>query len=110
MMGFADRINAAILRRARPAAAVEDRESIVLSFGEAKRIVAMRNDDYVGDSLILLAELPDGRVRQIDEHDVRWSEVLAALDADGRTSMSSTEWRLRLIGNPERRPITLFPG
>ena len=107
-MGIADRINAAILGRVRSARPARGEGSDIQSFLTAERLVAAIEDGYVGDTMMLLAELSDGRVLRMNEHDARWSELLLALDAEGRAKASSTEWRLRLVGDPERNAITLI--
>lgn len=108
MTGPGERINAAIQKRVRSGVPTQSGAAFLGSFLEATRLVATVHDELIGDAMILLAELGDGRVLRIDEHDVHWDDVLAALDADGRAAMTSTEWRLRLLGDAGRTPIELF--
>lgn len=107
-MGLGERINAAILKRVRSEVPAQNGAAFLASFPEATRLVATVHDGMISDAMILLAELGDGRVMRIDEHDAHWDVVLAALDAGGRAAMTSTEWRLRLVGDAGRTPIELF--
>ena len=113
-MNLVDRINAAVLRRIRSRAitASETLETggteLTESIERIKRLAAVLSDNFAGETMMLVASLDDGRVVRIDEDDPQWTAVLSALDGSGRTGMTSTEWRLHLMGDENRAPIVLI--
>lgn len=78
------------------------------SLPDVTRLVALMHPGFIGETMVLLAELEDGHLRWIEEHDEHWNDALAALDKDGRTVTNSTCWMLQLMGDETRTPIDLF--
>lgn len=113
-MGIVDRINGVLLRRIRsraiPAAtafAVEG-PTIAESVERIERLAAVLSDGLIGETMMLVAALDDGRVLRTDESDPQWTTAITALDISGRTRITSTQWRLHLVGDEVRAPIILI--
>lgn len=107
-MGIVDRINEAVLRRMRPPAMDRQAGRIASSVEKITRLVALRSSEYVGDTMMLIAQLDDGSRLYATEHDVDWADLLTALDRSGRSLSSSAIWTLQLIGDPSHAPIALI--
>lgn len=113
-MGIVDRINGAVLRHIRSRAVIAigtsatDGLELAGSIERIERLVAILNDSFVGETMMLVAGLDDGRILRVTEDDPQWTLAIDALDRSGRTGMKSTEWRLHLIGDESRAPIILI--
>ncbi|HEU0044789.1 hypothetical protein [Sphingomonas sp.] len=108
-MGIVDRINDAVLRRIRPARVGDDAAELAGVVEHIEELVATRQEQLVGDTMALIASLDDGRVLRTDEESPGWTDLLAALDRSGRTSLTSTQWQLRLVGADAPSTLTLIP-
>lgn len=107
-MGIVDRVNAAIVRRINPATGRDDAAALIATIKQIETLVALRREQLVGDTLLLVASLHNGRVLQVDEESPGWADLLAALDHSGRTTVSSALWRLHLAEADADTPLTLI--
>lgn len=112
-MGIVDRINGVLLRHIRsrsiPAiASAAEGAALAESIERIERLAAVLNDGFVGETMMLIADLKDGRILRTDENDPQWTTAITALDRSGRTRMTSTQWRLHLVSDERRAPIILI--
>ncbi len=110
-MGLVARINDVFMRRLRADRAREASArsaAFIESIPDTTRLAALLYPGFIGETMLLLAELSDGQLRSIDETDGHWHEALALLDREGRTVLTSACWTLALCGVETRTPIELY--
>lgn len=72
------------------------------------RLHLSSHDEFIGETLILLGSLADGRLVMISEADTDWVEVCEALDRSGRLSSDLNTAKLQLLADTERKSICLL--
>ncbi len=116
-----DRINAWLIsrlasRRARPEVVVTDgglkfadagREEFV-AWSQIKRVVATRAPQMVGDTLLLVLGLDDGRALTVSADSAAWPALTAALPAHLAGTRPYEDWAIELAGAAPERELTLF--
>lgn len=107
-MSIINRLNEMVLRRIRGREDEASAEHIAKAVEKIIRLVSLRSEQYVGDTLLLMAELSDGSSLQATEESQGWKNLLTTLDHSGRTTMSSTEWQLSLIADTDNKAIYLI--
>jgi hypothetical protein len=116
-----DRINAWLLsrlpsRRARAEVVVTDaglkfaeagREEFV-AWSQIQRVVATRAPQVVGDTLLLVLGLDDGRALTVPADSAAWSALTAALPAHLAGARPYEDWAIELARAVPERELTLF--
>lgn len=63
---------------------------------------------YIGETWVLWGELVDGTPTAISETDPGWEAMRTALEQSGRLHVALHEAELRLMADPQRRPLGLI--
>ncbi len=117
-MGWVDRVNRyfldALTRRQASATIPATASSPALQrmspgcIGQLARLDLASHDQFVGESWMLWGTLVDGTPVAIGENDPGWADVQAALDHSGRSPQALHLAQLKLLADPERRPLRLI--
>lgn len=72
------------------------------------RLDLASHDGFVGETWMLWGTLVDGTPTAISETDPGWHAMRAALDQSGRLSVALHLAELKLLADPDRKPLCLI--
>ena len=114
-MNWVDRINHYIMKRiikhhgrARLASGKDVLRLSPVIIDQLVRLELTSNDEFIGETMILLGSVADGRLVTINESDPGWAAVCEALDQSGQLSVTMDEAKLKLIADTQRRSQRLL--
>ncbi len=79
----------------------EGSKSLLVSWQQINRVVALKRDIFVGDILSLLFETADGAVFELSEENPAWSQVSSALSEHLACQTSQAHWLASLIASQD---------
>jgi hypothetical protein len=71
-------------------------------------IVAVRADQFVGDSLLLLIRFDGDQTLSIPEQSEIWAQLTEQIPLHLDAALQHQDWALRLIGDAQARPVTVY--
>lgn len=72
------------------------------------RLDLVSHPGFVGETWVLWGTLSDGSPTAISETDPGWQAMRSALEQSGRLHLALHETELRLMADPQRRPLCLI--
>lgn len=114
-MEWINRINRHLLHRIGKSKARKKHDSAYLRLSPAfiddlVTLHLVANEEFIGETLMLLGSLADGRLVFISEDDTDWVSVCEALDASGRLSLLLDTAKLKLLADEKRKSLCLLNG
>jgi hypothetical protein len=80
-----------------------------ISWSSVKRLVAYKQDTFVGDEVCILIAVSDGDLHQVTERSYGWQEVVKEIEINLQTSLPEPEWKLRVMAAGIGSGIQIFP-
>jgi len=87
----------------------EGNRSILIGWQDVARVVALRRDTYVGNTVSLLFETRDGKIFELSEENPAWPQIGSTLSGHLTGTMSRTDWTVALVASEDGK-VEIYPG